>query len=98
MFINCPRGQRNYFVNQPRGKMIVGTLCQLSSRYSCLHEQAEGGKAVLDRRSLFSHGLLEGSRGSYPSNTISLYCFVSTCVEARSFAFSFLQFPFFSVP
>lgn len=33
--------------------------------------------AVLDRRSLFSHGLLEGSRGSYPSNTISLHCFVS---------------------
>lgn len=27
IFINCPRGQRNYFVNHRRGKMMFGIRC-----------------------------------------------------------------------
>lgn len=77
MFINCPRGQRNYFVNHRRGKMMLATVRQLSSRYSCSKLARGSGGGPPHRRSLFSHGLLEGSRGSYPSNTISLHCFVS---------------------
>lgn len=57
--------------------MMLATVRQLSSRYSCSRLARGSGGGPPHRHSLFSHGLLEGSRGSYPSNTISLHCFVS---------------------
>lgn len=43
--------------------MMVRTRRRLSSRYSRLHNHRVHPGAVLDRHSLFSHGLLAGSRG-----------------------------------
>lgn len=88
MFINCPCRQRNYFVNHPRGKMMIGTLCQLSSRYSRLHNGHADPVVVLDHRSLYSHGLLVGSRGVVSIKHHQLLLFRFTC-ETRWTPFIF---------
>lgn len=86
MFINCPRGQRNYFVNHRRGKMMLGTVCQLSSRYSC--SKVERGSGGGPRSSFFIFArLIRGVKGVVSIKHHQPPLFRFTCVEARPFAF-----------
>lgn len=89
MFINCPRRQRNYFVNHPRGKMmardavsIVFSLLSLAQR-----PRRPGGGS---RSPFFIFALLISRvTGSYPSNTINFYCFASPANHYRLCSFLF---------
>ena len=46
MFINCPRRQRNYFVNHPRGKMMARDAVSIVLSLLSLAQRPGGGFSI----------------------------------------------------